>query len=180
DEADGPLRETSPPSPRGVYATSKYEGERLAAACPRHLILRTCGLYGEVTRSGNFVQTMLRLGRQGKPLRVVNDQRCNPTSTSVLAEAAGALMAAGHVGTFHVVSAPPVTWYEFAEEIFRRAGIDVDMVPITTQEYGARAPRPRYSVLDTSKYTRVTGRSIPSISDSLQQYLAEYGGITFT
>lgn len=175
NESAGPIPETSPASPRGVYATSKWEGEKYAANWPRHLIIRTCGLYGSAPKGDHFVGTVLRLAKQREVLRIVHDQRCNPTSTAALAEAVTRLLSLNQLGTFHVVSSPPMSWLEFAEEILRQANLEAPIVPITTAQYSARAPRPRYSVLDTTKYTQLTGQPIPSISQSLGQYLSERG-----
>jgi dTDP-4-dehydrorhamnose reductase len=103
-----PLTETDPPGPVSVYGLSKLAGEYLVrSTAPRNLVIRTCGLYGvwgSGGKGGNFVETMLRVAGQGKPLRVVNDQRCTPSYTVDVATAAAALIAAGAEGLFHVTS----------------------------------------------------------------------------
>ena len=149
-----PYRETDPPGPQGVYAHSKLEGERRAAGWARHFIVRTCGLYGRPgPRSpGNFVETMLRLGRERDRLRVVDDQHCTPSYVPHVARAIRFLLGSGAYGTYHVVNSGQTTWYGLASEIFRLAGLPVVLEPISTAEYGAAAPRPGYSVLDTAKY----------------------------
>ncbi len=149
-----PYTEDDPPGPLGVYGQTKLEGEGHAASWPRHFIVRTCGLYGRLgPRSpGNFAATMLRLARQGTPLRVVNDQRCCPSYVPHVARAIRFLLTTDAYGTYHVVNSGDATWYELAAELLRQAKLEVPLTPITTAEYGARAPRPAYSVLDTTKY----------------------------
>jgi dTDP-4-dehydrorhamnose reductase len=146
-----PWTETDAPGPVNVYGLSKLAGEFLVRSrCPGHMIIRSCGLYGGHGSGGkgtNFVETMLRLAGQGKPLRVVNDQVCTPTFTRDLARAAAALLARGETGLFHVTNAGSCSWYEFAAAILELAGLHTPLVPISTAEYGAVARRPAYSVL---------------------------------
>jgi dTDP-4-dehydrorhamnose reductase len=170
-----PYRETDPPGPEGVYACSKLAGEEKASAWRQHIIVRSCGLYGKPglnTAGSNFVDTMLRLGRQGKSLRVVADQHCTPTYVPHLAIAILFLLEGRHFGTYHVVNGGATNWHEFAREIFRQAGLSVTAEPITTAQYGAKAPRPLYSVLDTSQYHALGGPVMPLWQDALGEYLA--------
>src|SRR5437868_9512036 len=117
-----PYQETEAPGPVSVYGLSKLTGEYLVRAlCPRHFVVRTCGLYGvwgSGGKGGNFVETMLRLASQGKPLRVVADQTCTPSYTADVAEAALALVRAGRHGLYHVRSGGACSWHEFARAIF--------------------------------------------------------------
>ncbi|ASV74250.1 dTDP-4-dehydrorhamnose reductase [Thermogutta terrifontis] len=171
-----PFREEDPASPQGVYATSKYEGELKVLAWEKHYIVRTCGLYGRLGANspGNFVETMIRLGRSGKSLRVVDDQFCTPSYVVHVARAIRYLLGTSMFGTFHIVNDGFTTWYRFACEIFRLLNWDVEISPITTEEYGAKAPRPRFSVLDTSKYQRfVDAPPLPHWKDALAEYLQE-------
>jgi dTDP-4-dehydrorhamnose reductase len=150
-----PLREDDPPGPVNVYGLSKLAGEYLARAeCPDALVIRTCGLYGlwgGGGKGGNFVETMLRLAGEGKPIRVVTDQRCTPSYTADVAEAAAALVRAGASGLYHVTNVGSCTWYEFADELFRLSGLKPDLTPVTSAELGRPARRPAYSVLSTAK-----------------------------
>ena len=179
-ERTTPYCEDDPPSPQGVYARTKREGEQAAARHVRkHLIVRTCGLYARPAdqRAGNFVKTMLRLGKAGKELRVVADQHCTPSYVPHVARAVLFLLGVpsgppAPWGIYHVVNRGATTWYEFAAEIFRQAGIDVSLRPITTAEYGAAAPRPAYSVLDTTKYHALGGPAMPTWRDALEEYFA--------
>ncbi|MHC4179857.1 MAG: dTDP-4-dehydrorhamnose reductase [Planctomycetota bacterium] len=183
-----PYREDEQPSPRGVYAQTKLEGERAAARQPKHLIVRTCGLYARPAdeRAGNFVKTMLRLGSSGseprglsprKELRVVADQHCTPSYVPHVARAILFLLGLPRAesapwGVYHVTNRGATTWYEFAGEIFRLAGMEVLLEAISTAEYAAAAPRPAYSVLDTAKYHALGGPAMPAWQDALQEYFA--------
>jgi len=170
-----PYRETDPPGPQGVYAASKLEGERQAARWEKHIVVRTCGLYGRLgPRSpGNFVATMLRLGRERNHLRVVHDQHCTPSYVPHVARAIRFLLDGRWFGLYHVVNTGEATWFDFAAEIFRQAGLNVELEPITTAQYGAAAPRPGYSVLDTGKYHALPAAPpMPSWQAALQEYLA--------
>ncbi|MEX2137909.1 MAG: dTDP-4-dehydrorhamnose reductase [Pirellulales bacterium] len=172
-----PYRELDPPGPQGVYARSKLAGEQAAATWERHVIVRTCGLYGPRAKptQSNFVDTMLRLGRERDVLRVVNDQRCTPTYVRNVAQGILFLVEHRHYGLFHVVNGGSTTWYDFAVEIFRLAGITTPIEPISTAQYGARAPRPAYSVLDTTKYHSLGGPPMPPWQCALADYLAMRG-----
>jgi len=177
---DRPLREDDPPAPQSIYAQTKLEGERIAARHGKHLIVRTCGLYARPSdpRARNFVRTMLRLGSSQGELRIVADQYCTPTYVPHLARAI--LFLAGATaprpapwGTYHVTNSGATTWYGFAAEIFRQAGIEVSLQPITTAEYGAPAARPAYGVLDTTNYHRLGGPVMPDWKAALAEYFRE-------
>jgi dTDP-4-dehydrorhamnose reductase len=172
-----PLTEDDPPGPVSVYGLSKLAGEYLVrAADPGNLVVRTCGLYGvwgSGGKGGNFVETMLRLAGQGKPLRVVHDQRCTPSYTADVADAAAALIRAGAAGLFHITNGGSCSWYEFAAEIFRQAGVKADLTPITSAEFGAAADRPRFSVLATAKLAAAGVPAPRPWPEALTAYLAE-------
>ena len=169
-----PFREDDSPAPQGKYASSKLAGEQQASAWRQHIIVRSCGLYGKPglnTAASNFVDTMLRLARQGKALRVVADQHCTPTYVPHLATAVLFLLECRHFGIYHVVNSGLTTWHEFACETFRLAGLNPSVERITTAHYGAKAPRPLYSVLDTSKYRSLGGPEMPAWQVALKEYL---------
>lgn len=172
-----PCREIDLPVPDSVYAASKFSGENLVRSiCSRHFVIRTCGLYGIAATKGagkgNFIETMLRLGRERDELSVVNDQHCTPTSTRDLAQATAELIETGKHGLYHATNSGATTWYELASEVFRQSGVEVRLRPITTAEFGARAARPAYSVLDCSKLTKVIGRPMPDWRDAVSRYLS--------
>jgi dTDP-4-dehydrorhamnose reductase len=166
---DTPFTENEPPCPQGVYARSKLAGEQAAATCPKHLIVRTCGLYGR--RSKNFVDTMLRLGCERAAIRVVADQRCTPSNVSDVAAGIMALLRLRVGGIYHVVNEGDTTWHEFATEVFRTARLGVQVEAITTAAYGAAAPRPAYSVLSTAKFKSLTARKLPEWRAALYDYV---------
>lgn len=174
-----PWRESDPPAPRGVYARTKFAGEQATAACPRHAVVRTCGLYARPsdTAAKNFVKTMLRLASEGRPLRIVDDQRCTPSYVPHIARAIVFLVRRllanqAPSGIYHVTNVGETTWYDFAAEIFRVAGKRVSLTPITTVEYNAPAPRPAYSVLDTAKYHALGGPAMPTWQEAVREYFA--------
>jgi len=178
-----PWREDDPTAPRGVYAVTKRDGERAAARLAKHWIVRTCGLYARPSdaRAVHFVRTMLRLGRERPELRVVSDQHCTPTYVPHLARAIRFLLGAAGAapapwGVYHVTNAGATTWCEFAREIFRMAAMPVVVRAITSAEYGSPAPRPSYSVLDTSAYHALGGPPMPHWKDALAEYIAEWKG----
>ncbi len=171
-----PFVESDVTIPSGRYGLSKLTGEKFVQAnCSRHYVVRTCGLYGIAalrgTGKGNFVETMLRLGRDRKQLRVVDDQLCTPTSTADLADALVRLIATDAYGLYHATNSGSMTWCEFAREIFRQAKLDVEVIPITAAEFGSKAKRPSFSVLDCSKIASVIGGALPDWHDALARYL---------
>lgn len=151
-----PYAETDAPGPVSVYGLSKLAGEYVVRAnCPRHFVVRTCGLYGVHGSGGkgtNFVETMLRVADQGKPLRVVADQTLTPSYTADVAAAAAALVQTDRYGLYHLTNRGACSWFEFAAAIFELAGVNADLGPTTSQAYAAPARRPSYSVLANGAY----------------------------
>jgi dTDP-4-dehydrorhamnose reductase len=176
-ERDRPFREDDAPGPVGVYGLSKLAGEYLVRSmCPRHFVIRTCGLYGvwgSGGKGGNFVETMLRVAGQGKPLRVVGDQHCTPSYTVDVAAAAAQLVQTDRYGLYHVTNGGRASWYEFAREIFQTAGVAANLTSITSAEFGAAARRPPYSVLDCGKAAAVGVSPLRPWREALAAYLEE-------
>jgi dTDP-4-dehydrorhamnose reductase len=170
-----PWDESDAPGPVNMYGLSKLTGEHLIRMfCPQSLIIRTCGLYGiGGSKKGNFVETMLRLADQGKPLRVVNDQLCTPTFTVDLAEATVELLGLKRTGLYHVTNSGYCSWYEMARAVFQLSGIDVHLKPIASREYNAAARRPRYSVLSGVGIDRIGLKPLRHWRDALAAYLSE-------
>lgn len=166
-----PYREEDSPAPQSVYARTKLAGEQTAALAGKHLIVRTCGLYGLSPQRSNFVETMLRLAQRGQKLRVVNDQRCTPSYVRDVARGIKFLIDSGATGIYHVVNAGETTWYDFACEIFRAARVDIAVEAISSAQYGAAAARPAYSVLATDKYRTLGGPPLPDWREALADYL---------
>jgi dTDP-4-dehydrorhamnose reductase len=163
--------------PINAYGRSKAAGERaVAAAHPRHVILRTSWVYSPFGR--NFVRTMLDLARKQSEVRVVSDQIGHPTAAADIADGvltvARNLIEAGgdaRYGTFHMAAAGAVSWAQFAEAIFaasaQRGGPSARVVPIASTEYQTPARRPANSRLDCGKIARVHGVSLPQWQSSL-------------
>lgn len=172
-----PLTESDAPGPVSVYGLSKLAGEYLVrTTCPKHFVIRTCGLYGvwgSGGKGGNFVETMLRLAGQGKPVRVVNDQRCTPSFTADVAAATASLLDTGQYGLYHITNGGDCSWFEFAREIFRLAGTNVELTPITSAEFGAPARRPAYSALSNEKLTTVGVTPPRQWQEAIATYLQE-------
>ena len=170
-----PCLETDPTHPLGVYAVSKLAGELCAQAyLERPLIVRTCAVFGPAgrrTARGNFPETMLRLAREGKPIRVVRENVVSPTFAPALASRSIDLLERNLDGIFHIGGGEPVSWYEFARLIFEKAGITADLTPVPQSEYPTPAMRPRYSALSNSRLTECGIEPMPSLAEAVQEYL---------
>jgi dTDP-4-dehydrorhamnose reductase len=140
-----PYMESDATNPLGVYGRTKLAGEQ---EIRDGWIVRSSWLFGWTGH--NFVRTMLRLGRERDEVAVVDDQRGSPTYVGHLAAATRELIALPE-GLWHVAAEGDCTWADFAEAIFEEAGLDTRVRRITTQEFGAPAPRPAYSVLRSGK-----------------------------
>jgi dTDP-4-dehydrorhamnose reductase len=178
-----PYTERDTPNPLSVYGATKLAGERVARErCERALVIRVSGLYGIARSSGkggtNFVETMLRVAAQGRPLRVVSDQVLTPSYTLDVARTIWRVVDAGHVGLCHVTSSGETSWYDFAREIFRLEELSPSLASVTSAEYGARARRPPFSVL-AHETLRALGIDEPRPwGDALATYLGERRGLS--
>lgn len=176
----GPFAEDAPPAPVNAYGVSKLAGELLVrAAGSRHLVIRCAGLYGVAGSSGkggNFVETMLRLGREGRPIRVVDDQVLTPTYTADLADAVRRLLAMDPPGgIYHLASGGACSWFEFARHIFALCGLRPDLAPTTSAAFNAPARRPANSVLIDSRSAARGLAPLRAWPDALRAYLAARG-----
>lgn len=171
-----PYVESDQPNPQSVYAKSRLAGEKAVQETGGdYLLIRTCGLYGiagSQSKAGNFVETMLKLEPQKKPLRVVNDQVCTPTSTRELARRLLPLIRSDARGLFHMTNSGECSWHEFAREIFRLSKIEAELSPCTTAEFAAKASRPAYSVLDNCAYRAAGFEDFRPWQAALAEYLA--------
>lgn len=176
-----PYTEDDPPWPLNVYGVSKLAGEYFVRnLCPKHFVVRSSGLYGVAGSSGkggNFVELMLRLAWEGKPIRVVNDQRLAPTYTVDLTRKLVELMATEHYGVYHITNSGDCTWYEFAAEIFELAVLSPDFSPTTSEVFGAKARRPGYSVLKGVKAKEAGLGECRNWKKALHAYLQERKGL---
>lgn len=185
-----PYTEDDTPCPANVYGASKLAGEQaIASVGGGYLILRTSWVYG--ARGVNFLRTMRRLALERRELRVVSDQVGSPTWSRAIAETTALVLgkllrngerAADGVaqarGTYNLTAAGSASWYDFAHAIIedaRAQGAVVcdTLVPVTTREYGAPAPRPMFSVLDNKKLRTAFGLSIPDWAAQLQLVLGD-------
>ena len=173
-----PYLETDSPQPVSVYGESKLAGERLALErCERSVIFRVCGLFGLAGSlgkgKGNFVETMLRLAREGRPLRVVSDQVLCPSYTLDLARKVWKVLPKVAHPVYHLTNAGQVSWYEFARRALELAGVTADLTPVTAAEYGARARRPAYSVLAHAHLAALGEDDLRPWDAALPAYVAE-------
>jgi dTDP-4-dehydrorhamnose reductase len=173
-ESDVPYSEGAAPNPINAYGVSKAAGEFFVRnSCRQHLIVRTSGLYGLAGSSGkggNFIQTMLRLGRRDGVVSVVTDQVLSPTYTVDLARMIWRLVEARAQGVFHVTNTGSCSWHEFARSIFALSGVQAEVRPTTTASMDATVRRPRYSVLVSSRLGREFGL-MRHWGDALADYL---------
>jgi dTDP-4-dehydrorhamnose reductase len=166
-----PYRELDWTNPRSEYGKSKLQGEQhVRELCSKHYIIRTSWLYGPEGK--NFVNTMLGLAKEREEIGVVNDQIGTPTYTMDLAEAVSVIIGEQNYGIYHITNSGSCTWYEFALEIFRQAGIKgIEVKPITTEEINRLAPRPKNSVLD-NLYWKLQGKDpLRPYQEALRAYL---------
>lgn len=161
-------------APLSVYGRSKAAGEALVReTLAEHHIVRTAWVSG--ARGRNFVRTMLRLADAGGPVRVVDDQTGSPTMTRDLAAAVRDLAVSGRYGTVHLVNEGSATWFELAEAVFAGAGREVDLSPQPSSAIQRPAPRPTWSVLDTTHARTMGIGPLPHWRDGLARLLAELG-----
>jgi len=175
-----PLDEDAGAAPVNVYGATKALGENLARLEHDDVIVaRVASLFGVAGASGkggNFVETMIRFGRERGALKVVADQVMSPTSSWDAAEAILDLIKVeAPAGLYHVVNSGAASWHEFAEAIIDRAGVEATVAPIPTVEFPTPARRPPYSVLANGKVEKALGRSMPAWQDALDRYLTAKG-----
>jgi dTDP-4-dehydrorhamnose reductase len=164
-----PYIESDQTAPASVYGQTKLAGEHATAAeTARYMIVRTSWLFG--TGGRNFVETMLSLAAELGEVMVVRDQVGSPTYTGHLAQALVRLCSTEAYGIHHIAGGGECSWFEFAGEIFRQAGVECRVLSCTTDEFPRPAPRPAYSVLATE---RSEALRLPPWEQGLSAYLAE-------
>ena len=171
--------EFDPPSPLNVYGASKLAGEDFVRhLCTRYFIVRGSGLFGTAGSSGkggNFVETMIRLGKERSELKVVNDQIFSPTYTADMANKIVQLIPTEYYGIFHVTNGGTCSWYEFTQEIIKLAGLPTKVIPITSDQYPQKAKRPSYSVLDHYHLRLLGMDDMLSWQEALKDYIQKKG-----
>ena len=164
-------------SPVNVYGASKLAGEQLVRqAAARSLIVRMASLFGKRGargKGGNFVETIIAKSKAGEPLTVVNDVYMSPTYARDAASGLVDLVKAEMDGVIHLTNEGACTWYEFATQILRRAGINASIRPVSSEEYTTRARRPRNSALESNR----SPVKLRTWQEGLTAYLAEKGHI---
>jgi dTDP-4-dehydrorhamnose reductase len=178
-----PYREDDPPHPLSAYAVSKLAGEHFVrAASPRHVVVRSAGLFGgtgSAGKGGNFVEAVLRRAHAGEALRVVDDQVTAPTFTRDVAAAVTALVERDATqpgiagGIVHVTAAGECSWYTFARAILDASGLDVPLTAISSAELAAPARRPSYSVLENARLAALGIARPRHWREGLADYLRE-------
>ena len=170
-----PYVEDDPTHPLGAYAVSKLAGELYARAYldDRALVVRTSGVFGPgglTTARGNFVELMLRLAASGKPIRVVEDHWASPTFAPLLASRTIDLVEREQSGIFHIGGGAPISWFQFARQIFEAAKLDPMLLATNEREYRTAARRPKYSALSNAKMERVGLEPMPALPKVLELY----------
>ena len=158
--------------PLNVYGQTKYEGElAIEEHIKKFFTVRIAWVFG--VNGKNFIKTMLNLGKTHDHLTVVNDQTGSPTYTYDLARLLVDMIQTDKYGRYHATNEGICTWYEFACEIFKQAGMNVSVAPVSSDEYPAKAKRPSNSRMDKSKLTANGFTPLPTWQDALSRYLKE-------
>ena len=156
--------------PLNVYGQTKYEGElAIEENLDKYFIVRIAWVFG--VNGKNFIKTMLKLAENHDTITVVNDQVGSPTYTYDLSRLLVDMIETDKYGRYHATNEGLCTWYEFAVEIFRQAGISVNVVPVTSEEFQAKAKRPHNSRLNKDKLDEMGFKRLPSWQDALSRYL---------
>ncbi len=171
-EGETPWEPEDEKKPLSVYGRTKYEGElAVKAQLDKYFIVRITWAFGK--NGGNFVDTMLRLGKERGKVSVVNDQIASPTYTKDLAVLLVDMIETEKYGEYHATNEGFCSCFEFAKEIFRAAGLDVEMTPVTTEEFGAKANRPKNSRLSKEKLVKNGFNKLPPWQNALERYLCQ-------
>lgn len=157
--------------PLNVYGQTKYEGELAVEALEKFFIIRIAWVFG--VNGKNFIKTMLNLGKSRDHLTVVSDQIGSPTYTYDLARLLVDMIETEKYGIYHATNEGLCSWYEFACEIFKQAGMNVTVTPVTSDQYPAKAKRPMNSRMSKDKLEEMGFERLPSWQDALKRYLKE-------
>jgi dTDP-4-dehydrorhamnose reductase len=174
--AGRPYTEEDPTHPLGAYAVSKLAGELYAQAyLESPLIIRTSGVFGPGglnTARGNFIEMMLRLAGEGRPIRVVEDHIASPAYAPALAARSVDLVERGVTGVIHVGGGAPVSWFNYAKLIFEAAGLHPEVHPTNEREYRTSAHRPKFSALSNAKMESLGVAPMPPLDWCIRDYFA--------
>jgi dTDP-4-dehydrorhamnose reductase len=147
----------------------------IQAYLPKPIIVRTSGVFGPGglrTARGNFPELMLRLAREGKPIRVVEDHIASPTYAPMLASRSIDLLERDLDGIFHIGGGQPISWFEFARLIFAKAGVAANLTPTNEREYRTAANRPKFSALENARLRAHNIAPMPALAEALEEYFA--------
>ena len=159
-------------APLNVYGQTKYEGEiAVQNTLDKYFIVRIAWVFG--VNGKNFIKTMLNLGKTREHLTVVNDQFGSPTYTYDLARLLVDMIQTDKYGIYHATNEGICTWYEFACEIFKQAGLNISVAPVTADQYPAKAKRPSNSRMSKDKLEENGFEKLPTWQDALKRYLKE-------
>ena len=173
-EGERPWEPDDEREPLNVYGQTKCEGElAVEKYVEKFFIVRIAWVFG--VNGKNFIKTMLRLGKDHDELTVVADQIGSPTYTYDLSRLLVDMIESDKYGRYHATNEGLCSWYEFAVEIFRQAGMDVHVRPVTSEEYPAKAKRPHNSRMDKSKLEENGFERLPAWKDALSRYLNVIG-----
>lgn len=170
-EGTTPWSEYDERHPLNVYGQTKYEGELIVEKLQKHFIVRIAWVFGK--NGNNFIKTMLRLGKERGAVSVVDDQVGSPTYTYDLARLVVDMIQTKEYGTYHATNEGLCSWYEFACEIFKQAGMDVKVTPVSSREFPAKAKRPSNSRMNRSELDAHGFDRLPTWQDALGRYLGE-------
>ncbi|MFC1951001.1 dTDP-4-dehydrorhamnose reductase [Chloroflexota bacterium] len=172
-----PYTEFDNASPINVYGKSKLAGEELVRhLCCRHFVVRTSGLFGLTGSSGkggNFIESILSIASNQEELKVVNDQVLSPTYAKDLANKIAQLITTEYYGIYHITNRSYCSWYEFACEIIKQAGLKLSIIPISSDQYPQKAKRSSFSVLDNYHLRLLGMDDIRPWQEALADYIRE-------
>ena len=163
------------PDPRSYYGKTKYLGEIETLKHDKHFILRISWVFGK--NGNNFIKTMLRLSKEKKVLKIVEDQIGSPTYTKDLSKLIVDIIDSDKYGIYNVTNEGNCSWYEFALKIFEYSKIQIKVYPILTDQFPTRAERPKNSLMSKKKLIKNGFEPLPSWEDALKRYLIEIGVI---
>jgi len=175
-----PYVESDPVAPLNVYGNTKLAGEAfIRGTAEKYFIVRTSALYGRnpcrAKGGKNFVDLMLKLAGERDELRVVDDEFVSPTSTAELAKQITELSRTDHYGLYHATAEGCCSWYEFAKTIFEVTNTKVNLKIASPNEFPAKVPRPKYSVLENAGLKKLGLNALSKWQEGLQAYLTAKG-----
>lgn len=169
-ENNKPWMEDDEVGPISIYGKSKLQGEEaIESILDKFFIIRTSWLYG--INGGNFPKTMLELAKTHDTLTVVTDEIGTPTYTLDLAQAIAELIETEYYGIYHITNSDYCSWFDFAKYIFQVKNINVNVVPVTAEEFARPASRPHYSVLNNSNWVNNGFKPLRSYKEAIKDYL---------